>query len=228
MGMYFGIASRLRVKKDADPSLIKFLDKIYTYGESESTELQLPRNDTVTSMVEDLSVLRRWSGNMNTWNWGVKEDHGEFWMYESRSSAKWHCVEAFTSLINGISSMLVLEEGDILYRSISVEAIHEKVLHYTDGKFVIRDGYYYQHDHGYCHDSDHPWNACLNTEDVEAINDKTYDFNSRKEYGDHLPWNTLIIDKAEIAATERRVREKQRLQKREKRLAKLRKKQTKK
>lgn len=169
MGSYYGIASRLRVRKDAPQQLVNMLDWLYELEGSEN--YQLATGEGHTKKVEEMMTnlhdnLVGNSGYMDTWNWRVKEEKDSHWLYESRSSRRFACYDEFISLLHGIQEFLLMEEGEIFFRYIYEEAAREKVVFFKEGKFEKGDGYEYTHDRGYVTDWEHPYRDELSKEEV--------------------------------------------------------------
>lgn len=187
MGYYTGAATRLRVKKSAPAHLIDFLDYLYDLPGA-TTKPPPPRNQEQENLNEAVStinvMLTGGSEYHATWHWRVKEDKGDFWLYESRSSSKCADEELFTMLLNGISENLVLEEGDILLRTIGEDASQETIVYFTNNAFKEVKGFEYATDHGYVTDCRHPKYE-KRTEEEEA--NWRYDIRHVDDE-DELPW----------------------------------------
>lgn len=203
MGHYYGIATKLKVKKTAPAELITFLDQLYTrIGESESRAIASP-SKTIEDMVDMLRRIRGRSSSHDGWCWRVKEDCGNYWLYESRGDSKISPDDEFKSLVEGIVEWLVIDIGDIVYITIYEDAVTEKLLYWDGNSLVARDGWKYENDHGWITDCDHPWSDDLTTADKLAQHNDTFDYYARHEYGDHLLWSVAELDGA-IAKKKRR------------------------
>lgn len=203
MGHYTGIATRLKVKKTAPAELITFLDQFYTKTEeSESRAIASP-NKTIEDMVDMLSRIGSQSSSHEGWCWRVKEDCGDYWLYESRGDSKHSPDDEFKSLVEGIVEWLVIDIGDIVYITIYEDDVTEEVWYWNGTSLVKRDGWKYKHDNGYVTDCDHPWSDDLTTADKLARKNKTFDHYARHEYGNHLVWSVAELD-AKIAKKKRR------------------------
>lgn len=198
MGYYFAVASRVRVKKTAPKQLTDFLD--YLYGlPGASTEPPPPRNQEQKNLNEAVTtvncMLTGSSSYHDAWFWRVKEDKGDFWLYESRASSKFCDEEVFAMLLSGISENLVLEEGDILLRTIGEDASQETIVYFTNNEFKEVKGFTYKTDYDYVTDGRHPKYEKRSAEekanwryDVRHVEDE-----------DELPWKfdelTTLITK---------------------------------
>jgi len=166
MGMYTGISFRIKVLKTTPSDIVSFCDKLFiehsafnaiscllTPEASNNLGLALNgRRRDVSKILDDFSFdLAGHSAYFDTWNWRVKEEHETYWLYETRSSAKYPRREPALSLINALKPFLLVEEGDVVYRSIHEEHPVETVLFLEAGVFVEGTGYEYEE-----YDSDHP------------------------------------------------------------------------
>lgn len=206
MSHAFGIATRIKVKKSTPPELIDFLDYLYGLGKFKNESVSMPAaaHQIVKSIVETLaSVLTGSSGYMRTWRWRVKEDHGDHWLYESRTASSSTGEPEFLLLMNGILEHLYITDGDIVYRSVYEESAIENILYFSEGCFAKRRGYEYASDNGYITDWEHPYREELTTVEEQQINSGEYDPTQRTEYGSHLLWTVGEID-ADFAKKERR------------------------
>lgn len=163
MGNYTAIATRIKVKKTAPKEVTGFLDSLYQVPFAERvTKPQIPvLRDFPLHVIEDLEgQLQGMSSYFETYEWRVKEDKDDHWLYESRSSAKNSNEGLFLILLSNIVEHLVVEVGDILFRSVSEESNTERVAFYdgTEGfnGFVSRDGFTYRSYYGEGTDSRHP------------------------------------------------------------------------
>ena len=210
MSHAFGIATKLKVKKSAPVHLINFLDYLYGLGEykDESTRMPIHPSQLVTGIVEILrSALSGNSGYMPTWVWRVKEDHGEYWLYESRTASSAHGRIEFIPLINGIVEHLIIADGDIVYRHVYEESAVETVLYFNAGQFHTAEGHKYTSEQGYVTDWEHPYRDKLSAEDEQKIRDSGFDYTQRLEYGDHLLWTMEEYAALEAKAKRRQERE---------------------
>jgi hypothetical protein len=163
MAHYFGIASRLRLKKDAPVELLNMLDWLYRLEGSEDYQISLGEKSTghskkIEEMMESLhDALGSGCKTLETWDWKVREDKGDHWLYENRSGHRHNHEQEFLSLLHGIRDYLILEEGDILFRSIYEESVKEDIIFFTKDAFAVRGGYEYSHDNGYVTDWEHPF-----------------------------------------------------------------------
>ena len=175
MGHYTGIATKLRVKKTAEKRLIDFLDFLYQIG-GEHSEQPLPQNQEQAALNEMIAMVNRMlvcgSAYFECWEWRVKEDKGDFWLYESRASATDWDLDAFISLLNGIRENLVVEENDILLRSIYEESSVERIISFLNGEFKEERGFEFKSDRGYISDSRHPLR--------------------HERHASELPWNSAV------------------------------------
>lgn len=164
MGNYTGVAIRLKVKKEAPTELFHFLDNdmFYLNGESEARSI-VPFDTSSKAMQEAVSTLCSMtccmSAYFDAWDWRVKEDCGDHWLYESRASCKSPSEDIFEMLVSGIQEYLILENGDILLRTIYEEGSEEDIVCYVDGKILKREGFAYKLDQGWIRsDERHPGN----------------------------------------------------------------------
>ena len=185
MGHYTGIATRLRVKKSAEKRLLDFLDFLYQIG-SDQSEQPPPQNQEQASLNEAIEMVGRMlvggSAYFEAWEWRVKEDKGDFWLYESRASSTDWDLDTFISLLNGIRENLVLEEGDILLRSIYEESSVEHVICLIGDEFKDEHGFEFKTDHGYITDSRHPYRH------ERSAHDEPWDSEARHDDDCVLPW----------------------------------------
>ena len=193
MGDYTGVATRLRVKKTAPESLITFLDQYYTRS-TVSTNITVQQPGLATDMADELWRLVNCSAYMEGWMWRVKEDEGDYWLYESRGSCKNAPTKAFKALVRGIVDYLVLDIGDIVY-SYTWEYDTYDTLFYWDGKDLVkRKGLNYASSHGFITDSDHPRRDNLCNADKAKLNNHEFDSHTRHAYGSHLLWTVAELD----------------------------------
>lgn len=212
MGDYNAIATRFKVKKTAPAELISFLDQFYTrVEESESRALAAP-NKTIEAMVDMLYRVCGVSAYHEAWHWRVKEDCGDYWVYESRSSTKHSPIKEFKALVEGISEYLVIEAGDIFFIDIWEDGKTEDILFWNGNEVIEREGWVYKSDeYGYITDSDHPRREKLSKEDKAIENDRKFDSYKRYDYGSHLIWTIGELDEA-IAKKARREERKRKLE----------------
>lgn len=215
MGHYTGVATRLRVKKEAPSQLFEFLDYIYDTSEGElpttlvtihtgnNTQLDIKTAaDTLCSM------LLCGSAYFEAWQWRVKEDCGDHWLYESRASCKHPDIDLFFSLVTGSQAFLFLEEGDIIYRDIYEDGSVENIICFKDNKFHQREGYKYNLQEGWVgSDGYHPYNFKLPEELTQHLN---FSDQSRKlirfEEDFTPPWNITELDALLAKKNLRRIR----------------------
>ncbi len=185
MGHYTGIATRLRVKKTAEKRLFDFLDFLYQVG-SNQTEQPEPKNQEQASLSEAINMVRRMlvngSAYFECWEWRVKEDKGDFWLYESRASSTDWDLDTFISLLSGIRENLVLEDGDILLRSVYEESSVERVICFVNDEFKEERGFEFTTDHGYINDSRHPYRH------ERHSSEEPWDSTIRHDDDCNLPW----------------------------------------
>ncbi|BAW19099.1 hypothetical protein [Ralstonia phage RP31] len=187
MADYTGIATQLRVKKTAPQHLLDFLDYLYWIKE-ELTDPPPPRNQAQEDLNKAVSTIHSMlvscSSYFDTWRWRVKEDKGDFWLYESRASTSRPSEKLFIMLLNGIRENLVLEEGDILLRSIFEDGSREAVIYFSNDAFHEGEGFVFDTDHGYVTDSRHPYHHAVSAEE-----EKSWDAMKRQPDVDFgLPW----------------------------------------
>lgn len=201
MGNYTGVATRLKVKKTAPSELLQFLDETYyIVPESENRSMiflgdQSKEIERLVSVVTSMVLCS--SSYFDAWNWRVKEDRGNYWLYESRASSKRAYLDVFEMLLNGIREHLVLEEGDILLRTIYEEATVESIIFFTNDTFKQRDGFRYRSEHGYIGgDSRHPYNFEHGEEIERKMESGELSHNQRYEEEYTPPWNIVALDKA--------------------------------
>lgn len=178
MANYTGVATRLRVKKTADKRLLEFLDYLYQTG-SEREEQPPPQNPEQAKLNKDINTLGRMlvggSAYFSTWEWRVKEDKGDYWLYESRASCSRCSASVFVSLVNGIFDQLVLEEGDILLRSVYEESSVELIVYFSQGEIKEDEGFHFTADHGCITDCRHPYRHKRSTHEEPWNNEVRHD-----------------------------------------------------
>lgn len=159
MGMYTGISFRLKVRKNAPLPVLEFMDKFFIEGETlqavkdlqkesgiqfQSKAIALQGDQFHYDEIEDMSMMvHGHSSSFKSWYWHVKEDNGDYWLYETRASTKRPHSDLATSLIQALLPCLVIEEGDVVMRSIYEESECERVLALVNGKIVEEKGYQY-------------------------------------------------------------------------------------
>lgn len=206
MGHYFGIASRIKVKKDAPPALLDFLDYIYSWANFKGYKLSTgdPKRKPVEDMFDNISrVLTGQPGYMPTWNWRVKETKQDHWLYESRSAANGFDKQEFISLLRSIQEYLILQEGDILVRYIYEEEVTETIIFFNGTTFEPGKGFSYKTDHGTLCDWTHPDQAGRDVPVEERGKKSTV----RPDDEDELFWTVKEIEDDVIAKQRRRDRE---------------------
>lgn len=186
MGHYTGVATRLRVKKTAPKHVMDFLDFIYQIpgATAEQPPPKNPEQKKLNEAVGTVSgMLTHGSAYFDTWQWRVKEDCGDFWLYESRASSKDVIEQLFVMLLSGISENLMLEEGDILLRSIYEEGSTEVIVYFLNNTIQEGRGFVYKTDHNFVCDSRHP---CKHERDKSEV---PWDSEVRHSDDDFdLPW----------------------------------------
>lgn len=206
MGHYFGIASKLKVKKDAPSSLLDFLDYLYSWDNYKGYKLFTgdPRRKPVEEMFENIArVLTGQPGYMPTWNWRVKEAKPDHWLYESRSAANGFKKEDFIVFLRSIQEYLILKEGDILMRYIYEESSVETIIYFDGTTFKDDSGYAYKTDGGVLWDCTHPYQAGRDIPVEERGKKATV----RPDDEDELFWTIREIEDDLIAKQRRRDRE---------------------
>lgn len=214
MSHVFGIATKIKVKKTAPSSLFELLDYAYALGQFESSESQSQQLTTIQThsdkmretldMLNSILITSYCDGYMGSWCWRVKEDAGDYWLYESRASNRSPGTKEFLSLLMGCKEHLVLEDGDILFRSVYEESSVEDILYYSKDAFHEKEGQQYETDHGYVHDGDHPYNEKVSQADKAKLSSGELTHTQRLEYGEHLLWTIAEID-AKVAKEKLRV-----------------------
>lgn len=198
MGHYTGVAFRLKVKKEAT-DFIDFLDtQLFCFNEQSTVRDIIP----VTGVKEEIQEIVSTLGNMircssyylEQWCWCVKEDNGDYWLYESRASCQSPSIKAAKALLEGSKEFLVLEEGDILLRTIYEEGSSEDILFYGNGSFNERTGFEYHSEHGDLNDSRHPSEFKFDTETKEKDRKRQYNPCQRLEEDYTPPWNIAELD----------------------------------
>jgi hypothetical protein len=172
MGYYTAIATRIKVRKFAPKEVYQFLDRVFELEEGESV---YPMTDAQSAFVQDaIPLLQRLTSCIEdvifkTYKWRVKEDCGDYWLYQSRAATKHPNMQLFASLMFGIEQYLVLTEGDILMREAGEDSWWESVLVYDGKQFVERRGMRYDGDHGFVSDSRHPKHHEYSREQKEKL-----------------------------------------------------------
>lgn len=200
MGSYNGIASQLRVKKDAPKELFDMLDYIYQLPGSENYQLNTghPETSVVEKSFNEVSnMLTSGSpgGYMETWCWRCKEEKEDHWLYESYSSHKHVFKDAMLGFLHGIAPFLILKEGDIVFRYIYEESSVEKVYYFSRDTFHPDAGYQYASDQGYVTDDEHPYREKLGKDEEEMFSSDP-DTRTRRLVGHtELYWTMPEIEK---------------------------------
>lgn len=169
MGMYTAISFRLKVRKNTPLPVIEFMDKFFYEGDTlealkelqkelgvqiQSTAIALAGNEFGMNEVDNMAaMICQHSASFESWYWRVKEDKGDYWLYETRASCKRPDLELSAKLIQALLPCLIIEEGDVVLRSIYEDSDQERVLALVNGKIVKETGYTYNNDTGW---SD-PW-----------------------------------------------------------------------
>jgi hypothetical protein len=201
MGSYNGNAIRLKVKKDAPAELLAFLDYIFQLQRNADTDEddvipdQLKHIQEFADEVQDVLSSGPYDGYMPTYCWRVKEDKGDHWLYESRSHSKHHGTPEVKSFIEGLLPAMIINDGDIVYRTVYEETATETVLYYKDGQLYKRDGFQYGTDHGYINDERHPYNARHDSDVKAKFESGELTRRHRLEEDDHLPWTHAELEK---------------------------------
>jgi hypothetical protein len=206
MGHYFGIASRLKVKKDAPSELFDFLDYLYSWANFKGYKLRTgdPKRVAVEDMFENIArVLTGQPGYMPTWNWRVKEEKTDHWLYESRSAANRFNKEDFVVFLRSIQQYLILQEGDILMRYIYEEEVTETIIFFNGTTFEAGNGYTYKTDHGTLCDWTHPQQA---GHDI-PVEERGKKVTVRPDDEDELFWTRKEIEDDLVTKQRRRDRE---------------------
>lgn len=159
MGMYTAISFRLKVRKNTPLPVLEFMDEFFYEGNTrealeklqketgikiQSTAIALTGTDYNMSDIDDMAcMIRQHSSSFESWYWTVKEDKGDYWLYETRASCKRPKLELSAMLIQALLPCLVIEEGDVVLRSLYEDAGCERVLALVNGKIVEETGYDY-------------------------------------------------------------------------------------
>lgn len=159
MGYYTAIATRVKVRKHAPKQVYQFLDRVFGVEEGESpypmTDAQSTFVQDAIPLLENLTTCQE-EVTFETYRWRVKEDCGDYWLYQSRAATKHPNLQLFASLMLGLEQYLVIAEGDIVQREVGEDAAWESVLVYDGKTFVEKQGMYYESDQGFVTDSRHP------------------------------------------------------------------------
>ena len=198
MGHYTGVAFRLKVKKEAI-DFINFLDThLFCFNEQSAVRDIIPVTGAKEEIQEIVNTLSKMilcsSYYLEQWHWRVKEDNVDYWLYESRASCKSPSIKAAKALLEGSKEFLVLEEGDILLRTIYEEGSSEDILFYGNGSFNERTGFEYRSEHGDLNDSRHPSEFEFDTETKEQDRARQYNPCQRLEEDYTPPWNIAELD----------------------------------
>lgn len=206
MGHYFGVASRLKVKRDAPPALFDFLDYLYSWANFKGYKLHTgdPKRKPVEDMFENIArVLTGQPGYMPTWNWRVKEAKQDHTLYESRSAANGFTKDEFISWLRSIQEYLLLNEGDILVRYIYEEEVTETIIFFNGETFVEGQGFRYKTDGGVLWDSTHPQQAGYDV----PVEQRGKKLTERPEDEDELFWTVQEIEHDVLVKERRRDRQ---------------------
>lgn len=168
MGMYTGVSFRLKVRKNAPLPVLEFMDKFFMEGETlqavkdlqketgiqfQSTAIALPGDQFHYSEIADMTMMvRGHSSSFESWYWRVKEDKGDYWLYETRANTKRPHHDLAANLIQALLPCLVIEEGEVVLRSIYEDSAQERVLALVNGKIIEERGYEYEDEYN------SPWN----------------------------------------------------------------------
>lgn len=214
MGMYTGIATRLKVKKTAPADVLGFLD--FLYGLCDSAPLSTPDKKAPANLrdgvKEVVKMLQHSSSYFETWDWRVKEDKGDHWLYESRASCVLPNVQALSAVLGYYAEHLLQSDGEIVLRSIYEESNTEYVYctSLCDGhmKFEKRTGWVFESDNGYVSDSDHPRHYKWREEDKKAFaaGAKSKRDARHDEYEFDWPWTIKELEQRVEAERRRRLR----------------------
>lgn len=201
MAMYTGIASRLKVKKDAPQNVIDFLDYLYNIRPAQAKpEGVVIRDESTTkhAMGTVQSMLQLISTSFKTWDWRVKEEHEDFFLYESRGSTSYADENMFIMILEGIKASLATEEGDIVLFKVYEEAVESRVVFFMGGGFHTRIGIKYENDAGFITDHRHPTTWTYEGTAARPPHE-------RREDDEELPWTVADLDG--MAEKERKERE---------------------
>lgn len=83
------------------------------------------------------------SAYLENWFWRVKEEHSNYWLYESRASCKFPRAELMSQILAGVLPALVYADGDVLYREIYESGNQERILAVLNGSITVCAGYRY-------------------------------------------------------------------------------------
>jgi hypothetical protein len=210
MGMYTGVATRIKIKKTAPAHVIEFFDHLY--GQGPEVKTAPARNQAQKDLKEAVSTIQNMLNNISSyfeaWCWSVKEDKGDYWLYESRASTKTVSHDLFIMMLMGVTDSLVLEPGDILMRAIYEESAQENLVYVVSVDPVVlekRVGMEFEHERGVVIDYRHPCNYKLRGEDREKDRAGTLDYKTRHDFDDFtFPWT--IIELEEKIADEKKER----------------------
>lgn len=225
MGMYTAISFRLKVRKNTPLPVLEFMDKFFLEGDTlqalkdlqketgvqiQSTAIALAGNEFGMGEIKDMSaMICQHSSSFESWYWRVKEDKGDYWLYETRASCKRPDLELSAKLIQALLPCLVIKEGDIVLRSIYEDSEQEYVLALVNGKIVEEKGYTYDNDTGWSN----PWN------EKAPIDYATGDFGPirhiriTEEEEFTPPWNLKKIRENERRLSYRKEAERERIRK---------------
>lgn len=146
MGNYTGVATKLRVRKDVHPQALAFIDYVFDQpGADEGIGAAAKMGmEEITQQVQDIqSMLSGSSDVFETWDWQVKEDRGDHWLYEGRASAKHVDLDLLQLMIESMKPELILAEGDVLVRTIYDDFDYERIICVENGTLSQKVGLEY-------------------------------------------------------------------------------------
>lgn len=168
MGDYTHYAGKLKVKKELPPEVELMIDVLYTDHETwwlEYCKLDHSAHpilkDLTAEKIFNIANFITFVSGYSCWGWRVKEDAGEYWLLESRSCAKARPDEKhlFLKFLTTLLPYLIVEEGDILFRSTYEYDFKEEIYYFEDG--VVKRSYelgcqYLVHEYESVRDDRHP------------------------------------------------------------------------
>ncbi|QXO10217.1 hypothetical protein pEaSNUABM37_00258 [Erwinia phage pEa_SNUABM_37] len=139
MGHHAAINIRVKVKKDAPDYIRQFMDTFFFETDIDKAIADLehhpltplcalkyypPGDGSLTGMIAQVSVYHK------SWCWRVKEEYEDYTLYESKASCNHRSVDEdlLVLLLSGLSSFLVVSDGDILARVVYESASSERVV----------------------------------------------------------------------------------------------------
>lgn len=180
MGHYHAVNIRLKVKKAIPAKIMQFIEQAFYEADLEKAMVELEPASLTNEIKKTISVpilmsfyqkkydlsnlgsmIMQQSHTHKSWGWRVKEDHGDFWLFESRASCNSRSVDEdlLEHLITLLLPYLVVESGDILVRKVYEDFPREQVLVVvnTINRLQWEDGYEYRSRYGDLNDGDHPY-----------------------------------------------------------------------